>query len=381
MAISPRATQQKFEPWTDPDAQPYVRIEKVTKKFGEFIAVDDITLDIYKKEIFCLLGASGCGKTTLLRMLAGFERPTAGRIYIDGVDMTDIPPYERPVNMMFQSYAIFPHMSVEQNVAFGLRQEGVSRSETARRVAEMLELVKLGQFAKRKPHQLSGGQRQRVALARSLVKKPKLLLLDEPLAALDKKLREHTQFELINIQETLGVTFIVVTHDQEEAMTLSSRIGLMDHGDIVQVGTPSEIYEYPSSRFVAEFIGSVNTFEGRLIEDEPSYVRIESDDLEAPIYVDHGVSSAPGATVWAAIRPEKIRISREKPDATDNWASAVVSDIAYMGDMSIYLLRLASGKVVRVTRPNVQRHAEDNITWDEQVYLHWRPESPVVVTK
>jgi putrescine transport system ATP-binding protein len=272
-------------------------------------------------------------------------------------------------------------MSVEQNVAFGLRQEGVSRSETARRVGEMLELVKRGQFAKRKPHQLSGGQRQRVALARSLVKKPKLLLLDEPLAALDKKLREHTQFELINIQETLGVTFIVVTHDQEEAMTLSSRIGLMDHGDIVQVGTPSEMYEYPSSRFVAEFIGSVNTFEGRLIEDEPSYVRIECSDLEAPIYVDHGVSSAPDATVWAAIRPEKIQVSREKPDTPDNWASAVVRDIAYMGDMSIFLLKLDSGKVVRVTQPNVYRHADDRITWDERVYLHWRPESPVVVTK
>jgi putrescine transport system ATP-binding protein len=381
MATSPRATQQKFEPWTDPDAKPYVRIEKVTKKFGDFVAVDDVTLDIYKKEIFCLLGASGCGKTTLLRMLAGFERPTAGRIYIDGVDMTAIPPYERPVNMMFQSYAIFPHMSVEQNVAFGLRQEGVPKAETARRVGEMLELVKLGQFAKRKPHQLSGGQRQRVALARSLVKKPKLLLLDEPLAALDKKLREHTQFELINIQETLGVTFIVVTHDQEEAMTLSTRIGLMNHGEIVQVGTPSEIYEYPSSRFVAEFIGSVNTFEGRLIEDEPSYVRIACDDLEAPIYVDHGVSSAPGATVWAAIRPEKIHVSREKPEGADNWAAAVVRDIAYMGDMSIYLLKLDSGKVVRVTQPNVQRHSDDRITWDEHVYLHWYAESPVVVTK
>jgi len=381
MATSPRATQQKFEPWADPDAKPYVRIEKVTKKFGDFVAVDDVTLDIYKKEIFCLLGASGCGKTTLLRMLAGFERPTAGRIYIDGVDMTAIPPYERPVNMMFQSYAIFPHMSVEQNVAFGLRQEGVAKAETARRVGEMLELVKLGQFAKRKPHQLSGGQRQRVALARSLVKKPKLLLLDEPLAALDKKLREHTQFELINIQETLGVTFIVVTHDQEEAMTLSTRIGLMNHGEIVQVGTPSEIYEYPSSRFVAEFIGSVNTFEGRLIEDEPSYVRIESDDLENPIYVDHGVSSAPGATVWAAIRPEKIHVTREKPQGADNWAAAVVRDIAYMGDMSIYLLKLESGKVVRVTQPNVQRHSDDRITWDEHVYLHWYAESPVVVTK
>ncbi len=381
MATSPRMTQQKFDPWTDPDAKPYVRIEKVTKKFGDFVAVDDVTLDIYKKEIFCLLGASGCGKTTLLRMLAGFERPTSGRIFIDGVDMTSIPPYERPVNMMFQSYAVFPHMTVEQNVAFGLKQESLPRAEIAQRVADMLELVKMGQFGKRKPHQLSGGQRQRVALARSLVKKPKLLLLDEPLAALDKKLREHTQFELMNIQETLGVTFIVVTHDQEEAMTLSSRIGLMNHGEIVQVGTPSEIYEYPNSRFVAEFIGSVNMFEGRLIEDEPSYVRIECDDLEAPIMVNHGVSSAPGATVWAAVRPEKILISRDQPTEPDNWTSAVVRDIAYMGDMSIYLLKLDSGKIVRVTQPNVYRHADDRVTWDERVYLQWHSSSPVVVTK
>jgi putrescine transport system ATP-binding protein len=283
---------------------------------------------------------------------------------------------------MFQSYAIFPHMTVEQNVAFGLKQEkGIGKDEIAQRVNDMLKLVKLGQFARRKPHQLSGGQRQRVALARSLVKKPKLLLLDEPLAALDKKLREHTQFELINIQETLGVTFVVVTHDQEEAMTLSSRIGLMNHGEIIQTGTPSEIYEYPNSRFVAEFIGSVNTFEGKLIEDEPSYVRIQCDDLEAPIFVDHGVSSAPGATVWAAIRPEKIMLGRERPEGADNWAAATVQDIAYMGDMSIYLLRLDSGKVVRVTQPNIYRHADDRITWEERVYLHWYPESPVVVTK
>ena len=252
--------ENKLEPWKDPAAVPYIRIEKVTKKFGDFVAVDEVSLKIYQGEIFCLLGASGCGKTTLLRMLAGFEEPTAGKIWIDGADMAGIPPYKRPVNMMFQSYALFPHMTVEQNVAFGLKQDKTPRGEIKDRVNAMLELVKLTQFAGRKPHQLSGGQRQRVALARSLVKQPKLLLLDEPLGALDRKLREHTQFELVNIQEKLGVTFVVVTHDQEEAMTLASRIGVMNHGEIVQVGTPSDIYEYPISRFVADFVGSVNLF-------------------------------------------------------------------------------------------------------------------------
>src|SRR5687767_4332990 len=256
---SPAAATNKKEPWKDSRAQPYIRIAGLTKKFGapgngQFVAVNDVSLDIYRGEIFCLLGGSGCGKTTLLRMLAGFEQPTAGHIFIDSTDMAGVPPYERPVNMMFQSYALFPHMTVEQNVAFGLKQEGLPRAEIAARVAEMLGIVKLEGFERRKPHQLSGGQRQRVALARSLVKRPKLLLLDEPLGALDKRLREHTQFELVNIQQRLGVTCIVVTHDQEEAMTLASRIGLMNQGRIVQTGTPHEMYEFPASRFVAEFI-------------------------------------------------------------------------------------------------------------------------------
>jgi putrescine transport system ATP-binding protein len=380
MASLPK-TDIKLEPWNDPNAVPYVRIERVTKKFGDFVAVKDVSLKIYKREIFCLLGGSGCGKTTLLRVLAGFEEPTSGAVFIDGQDMTGIPPYERPVNMMFQSYALFPHMTVEKNVAFGLEQEGIPREEIRRRVGEMLEIVRLTDFARRKPHQLSGGQRQRVALARSLVKRPKLLLLDEPLGALDKKLREHTQFELVNIQEQLGVTFIVVTHDQEEAMTLASRIGVMNHGEIVQVGTPTDIYEYPNSRFVADFIGSVNMFEGRLIEDEPDHVRIASDELGGTIFIDHGVSAAPGAIVWVALRPEKIALTRAAVPGPDNCVRGVVKEIAYMGDLSIYLVKLASGKMVRITQPNTLRHPEDRITWEEQVYLHWHATSGVVVTQ
>ena len=292
--------------------------------------------------------------------------------------MAGIPPYERPVNMMFQSYALFPHMTVMQNVAFGLEQEGIDKNEIRRRVDDMLSIVKLGDFAKRKPHQLSGGQRQRVALARALVKKPKLLLLDEPLGALDKKLREHTQFELINLQEQLGVTFVVVTHDQEEAMTLASRIGVMNKGQIVQVGTPTDIYEFPNSRFVADFIGSVNMFEGKLVEDEPAYVRIGCPELETTVFVSHGISAPPDAQVTVAIRPEKIEMSRAAPAIGENHVTGVVKEIAYMGDLSIYLVRLPSGRLVRVTMPNVERH-DERIVWDETVHLSWHPSSPVVL--
>ena len=382
MAARPDDQKAHKAPWKDPRAEPYIRIEDVTKKFGEFVAVNDVSLSIYRGEIFCLLGGSGCGKTTLLRMLAGFEVPTQGRIFIDGQDMEGVPPYERPVNMMFQSYALFPHMTVEQNVAFGLKQEGLPREDIEARVAEMIGIVKLNGLEQRKPHQLSGGQRQRVALARSLVKRPKLLLLDEPLGALDKKLREHTQFELVGIQERLGVTFVVVTHDQEEAMTLASRIGVMNQGRIVQVGTPPEIYEFPSTRFVAEFIGNVNMFEGRIEADEPDHVTIRSPELPSLIYVGHGVSAAPDALVWAAVRPEKMRLSRESPQTEFNSGPGVVKEIAYMGDTSIYLVQLDTGKMVRITQPNRSRHMQDDaLTWDERCWVGWDHTSCVVVTE
>ena len=365
-------------------ASAYVRISHVTKRFGDFVAVDDVSLDIRRGEIFCLLGGSGSGKTTLLRMLAGFERPSAGTIYIDGVDMGAIPPYERPVNMMFQSYALFPHMSVEKNVAFGLEQEGLGRDAIRRQVGEILDIVKMGGLGSRKPHQLSGGQRQRVALARALVKRPKLLLLDEPLAALDKKLREHTQFELLNIQQRLGVTFIVVTHDQEEAMTLGQRLGVMNHGRIAQVGTPSDIYESPATRFVADFIGSVNMFEGRVSEERSDCLRLEVGELGCAVRAERTVSCTRGATVWAAIRPEKINISRQPPPSSEppeNSVRGTVREIAYMGDMSIYLVQIASGKMLRVTLPNTMRGGERPIGREESVWLSWHGSSPVVLTE
>ena len=379
-AESARAPRRAPEPWNDPQAVPYVRIENVVKRFGDVTAVDDVSLNIYRGELFALLGGSGSGKTTLLRMLAGFEMPTSGSIWIDGIDMAGVAPYDRPVNMMFQSYALFPHMNVEQNVAFGLKQEGLPKGKIAERVAAILDMVHLGQLARRKPHQLSGGQRQRVALARALVKQPKLLLLDEPLGALDRKLREQTQFELMNIQERVGITFVMVTHDQEEAMTMASRIAVMDHGRIVQVGNPNEIYEYPNSRFVADFIGSVNMYEGRIVEDEADHVTIESPALGTTVYVDHGVAAAPSATVWVAIRPEKVRIARERPPGTHNIAHGRVRDIGYLGDVSIYYVTLDSGETMQATMPNLVRLAEPAVSWDEEVFLTWEPENAIVLT-
>ena len=362
------------------EARPIIEIDDVVKTFGEFVAVDHVSLTIREGELFALLGGSGCGKTTLLRMLAGFERPTAGRILIGGQDMTEVAPYDRPVNMMFQSYALFPHLSVEANVAFGLRQDRLPKAEVRDRVREMLDLVQLGPFAKRKPHHLSGGQRQRVALARSLAKHPKVLLLDEPLAALDKKLREQTQLELVGIQERVGTTFVVVTHDQEEAMTMADRVAIMDSGRIVQVDTPHALYEYPNTRFVAEFFGTVNIAEGVLVEDEPDHVLIRSEALANPVYVGHGISAREHATVWVALRPEKLAIAKTRPEAPYNWDQGIVEDIVYLGGISTYHVRLDSGALVRVTTQNLERMTEPDITWDDRVFVSWRHDNVVVVT-
>ncbi|RDE07690.1 ABC transporter ATP-binding protein [Pelagibacterium lacus] len=368
-------------PWRDPDAVPFVRIRNVTKTFGDVYAVDDVSLDIYKGELFCLLGGSGSGKSTLLRMLAGFETITKGTIEIDGQDMAQVPSYQRPVNMMFQSYALFPHMTVEANIAYGLKREGLPKGEIAERVAELLKLVRLESFGRRKPHQLSGGQRQRVALARSLARRPKLLLLDEPLGALDKKLREDTQYELVKIQEQLGVTFIVVTHDQEEAMTLSTRIGVMNDGKIAQIGEPQEIYEFPNSRFVAGFVGSVNIFEGVVTEDEDDHIRIDaSAEAGCDIYVSHGVDCAPEQILWYAIRPEKMVLSRERPEGDANIVHGLVQDVAYLGDMSVFRILLDSGKRIHVSQTNVSRYDPEGISWDEKVYISWEADAGAVLT-
>ena len=362
--------------------QVLLKIDRVTKKFDETVAVDDVSLSIHQGEIFALLGGSGSGKSTLLRMLAGFERPTEGRIFLDGQDITDMPPYERPINMMFQSYALFPHMTVAQNIAFGLKQDGLSKSEVQTRVDEMLTLVQMSQYAKRKPHQLSGGQRQRVALARSLAKRPKLLLLDEPMGALDKKLRSQMQLELVQIIERVGVTCVMVTHDQEEAMTMAERIAIMHLGWIAQVGSPMDIYETPASRLVCEFIGNVNLFDGELIEDLEDHAVIACPGLDNPIYVGHGISTrAQDKQITYAIRPEKLLIGTELPDLQRpgyNWAKGVVYDIAYLGGHSVYYIQLPSGGILQAFMANAERHVKLP-TWEEQVFVYWWDDSGVVL--
>ena len=366
-------------PWLDPSQKPYIQIENVTKKFGDFTAIEHLNLDIYKNEFFSLLGPSGCGKTTLLRMLAGFEKVTEGRILLDGEDISEIPPHLRPINMMFQSYALFPHMTVEKNIAFGLKQDNLPPNEINQRVEEMLELVELSDFAKRKPNQLSGGQSQRVALARSLAKRPKLLLLDEPLGALDKRLREQTQFELMDIQEKLEVTFVIVTHDQEEAMTVSSRIGVMDSGNLIQVATPTEIYEAPVNKDVADFIGDVNILRGIYKGQNDVGTQLHSDDSDSIVFATQEVGASTGDEMWFAIRPEKLEISKKKPKNQHNILKGSIEDIAYGGSFSTYHVRLDSGRILKAIRANRVRTEEHHLTWEDEVYLHWEPHSAVVL--
>ena len=364
-------------PATTDDA--FLQIQDVVKEFDGFRAVNQVSLDVAKGEIFALLGSSGCGKSTLLRMLAGFEKPTSGRILLGGRDLATLPPYERPMNMMFQSYALFPHLTVWDNIAFGPRREGLPKDEVAARVESMLKLVQLEKFAQRKPHQLSGGQQQRVALARSLAKKPQLLLLDEPLGALDKKLREQTQIELVNIIEKVGVTCVMVTHDQEEAMTMASRIAIMSEGRFLQVGPPHEIYETPATRFVADFIGNVNLMDGSVSVDEPDHVVVDCADCRH--YVGHGITGNVGMAVTVGLRPEKIHLSRRKPADEFNSATGTIKELSYFGSFTVYHVQLASGVLLKVSQTNVQRHRDDEFTWGDTVWAHWSRTAPVVLTR
>jgi len=386
-AKKPRRTpapQSGFAPWKDASARPIVRFENVTKRFGSFVAVDNITLDIYEREFFALLGPSGCGKTTLLRMLAGFEKPTEGRVIVNGKDVTDLAPYEREeVNMMFQSYALFPHMSVERNIGFGLRQDGMAAADIEKRVDEAMDMLELKKFAKRKPHQLSGGQQQRVALARAIAKKPRIMLLDEPLGALDKRLRQTAQFELMHIQESTGTTFIIVTHDQEEAMTVSSRIAVMDHGQLVQVSTPGEIYESPQSQYVASFIGDVNILECRV-------AAVGADGNVTLTWVDGEgtfAASAPAAgvskdqQVWLALRPEKVHIGLEKPAGGVNAIPGKVENIGYLGSTSHYHVVVGNDERVTALRANAAQSVDNVINWENDVWLDWPVDAGVVLTR
>ena len=369
-------------------AAPFLQIQHIVKKFDDVFAVDDVSLDIAQGEIFALLGSSGCGKSTLLRMLAGFELPTSGQILLAGQDIVGLAPYERPINMMFQSYALFPHLTVWENVAFGLKRDGMPKGQIEERVTQMLDLVQLKPYAKRKPHQLSGGQQQRVALARSLAKRPKLLLLDEPLGALDAKLRQRTQLELVDIIERVGVTCVMVTHDQEEAMTMATRIGVMSEGKILQIGKPAEIYETPNCLFVADFIGTVNIFKGAVEVDEADHVIIGSADCKH--YVSHGITGTQGMDVHVAVRPEKMSIqSAPVSDAQRELAAevglflaqGVITELAYLGSLTTYHVKLASGLVVKVTHTNDARHGSSPLTWGDAVYVWWSGSDLVVLTR
>jgi putrescine transport system ATP-binding protein len=374
-----RPARRKLAPWSDPAARPLIRLERVSKRFGEVAAVADLSLDIFAGEFFALLGPSGCGKTTLMRLIAGFETPDAGRIVLAGEDLAGVPPYRRPVNMMFQSYALFPHLSVHDNVAFGLKQEGMPKPEIEGRVADMLKLVELEGLERRKPDQLSGGQRQRVALARSLAKHPKVLLLDEPLAALDKKLRAETQFELVGLQRRLGTTFVIVTHDQEEAMTVADRIAVMDRGRIVQIGPPAEIYEQPNSRYVAEFVGDVNLIEAKVAARNRDGLALATPLFDRPIRVGAARAKV-GDVVWLALRPEKIAVAAGRPRASGVHAVAgKVEDIGYLGDVSTYHVRLENGALFKVTKPNLSRAAP--FAAGDRVWLAWAPNAGVVLTR
>ncbi len=371
------------------DESPIIEIRGVSKRFGKVTAVDNVSLDIRRGEFFVLLGPSGCGKTTLLRMIAGFEMPSSGQVLIDGQDMAGIPPNKRPVNMVFQSYAVFPHMSVADNVGYGLKIAGVGRAERDERVREALGLVKLDGFADRRPDQMSGGQRQRVALARSLVMRPKVLLLDEPLSALDAKLRAQMQFELSDLQDQVGITFVTVTHDQDEALSMASRIAVINKGEVAQLASPSDLYEFPANRFVADFVGSVNIFEGKFILDEPDKAAVDCPGL-GKVYLNHGVTGPHGADVWVALRPEKIylhvpgegkavRAAAQDAPEGHNFARGVIKGMSYLGDITLFEIRLDSGAMIRVSRPNLSRHDQEDFTWDDRVSMHWRADSPVVL--